>query len=249
MSLRARAEHLFSVACQAADPARALALALEAHPLPSLGTGGAYRVVCIGKAALPMAAFLLPHLAKTPHQMLVVTNYENARDLPGATVLAAGHPVPDANGAVAAEAVEAVLRAASLADRVIALMSGGGSALLPAPVARITLEDKAAVNRVLLAHGFEITEMNLIRQHLSRLKGGGMLRVSGAPVTAYILSDVVGDDLRVIASGPTVAPIGSKADARALLAARGVWSDLPEAVRGILEGDAPPAPLPLAQMC
>jgi len=247
MSLRARAEHLFSVACQAADPARALALALEAHPLPSLGTGGAYRVVCIGKAALPMAAFLLPHLAKTPHQMLVVTNYENARDLPGATVLAAGHPVPDANGAVAAEAVEAVLRAASLADRVIALMSGGGSALLPAPVARITLEDKAAVNRVLLAHGFEITEMNLIRQHLSRLKGGGMLRVSGAPVTAYILSDVVGDDLRVIASGPTVAPIGSKADARALLAARGVWSDLPEAVRGILEGDAPPAPLPLAQ--
>jgi len=247
MTLRARAEQLFSVACQAADPAHALALALEAHPLPNLGKGGAYRVVCIGKAALPMATYLLSRLATTPHRMLVVTNYENARDLPGATVLAAGHPVPDANGAAAAEAVEAVLRAASPADRVIALMSGGGSALLPAPVAGITLEDKAAVNRVLLAHGFEITEMNLIRQQLSRLKGGGMLRVSGAPVTAYILSDVIGDDLRVIASGPTVAPIGSKADARALLAARGVWSDLPEAVRVVLEAETTPAPLPPAQ--
>lgn len=247
MSLRAQAEALFTVACQAADPARALALALDTAPLPALGKGGAYRVVCIGKAALPMAAFLLTHLGATPHQMLVVTNYENAQPLPGATVLAAGHPVPDANGAAAAAAVEALLRAASPADRIIALISGGGSALLPAPVAGITLEDKAAVNRILLAHGFEITEMNLIRQHLSTLKGGGMLRASAAPVSAYILSDVIGDDLRVIASGPTVAPIGTKADARALLTARGVWGDLPNAVRMVLEADTAPAPLPQAR--
>ena len=247
MALRAQAEALFSVACQAADPARALALALVATPLPALGQGGAYRVVCIGKAAVPMAAFLLDHLGGNPHQMLVVTNYENARDLPGATVLAAGHPVPDANGAAAAEAVEAMLAAACSADQIIALISGGGSALLPAPVAGITLADKAAVNRILLAKGFEITEMNLIRQHLSTLKGGGMLRISAASVSAYILSDVIGDDLRVIASGPTVAPIGTKAEARALLAARGAWGDLPEAVRRVLGDDASPAPLPQAQ--
>ena len=245
--MRATAEQLFSVACRAADPARALVLALTASPLPALGAGGAYRVVCIGKAALPMAAFLLDRLAGTPHQMLVVTNYENARDLPGATVLAAGHPVPDANGASAAKAVERLLKAATPEDRVIALISGGGSALLPAPVDGLTLEDKAAVNRVLLANGFEITEMNLIRQQLSKLKGGGMLRASAAPVVAYILSDVIGDDLRVIASGPTLAPIGTRADARALLQTRGVWDDLPEAVRKILAGDAAAAPLPKAR--
>ena len=245
--MRATAEQLFSVACRAADPARALVLALTASPLPALGAGGAYRVVCIGKAALPMAAFLLDRLAGTPHQMLVVTNYENAKPLPGATVLAAGHPVPDANGASAAKAVERLLKAATPEDRVIALISGGGSALLPAPVDGLTLEDKAAVNRVLLANGFEITEMNLIRQQLSKLKGGGMLRASAAPVVAYILSDVIGDDLRVIASGPTVAPIGTRADARALLQTRGVWDDLPEAVRKILAGDAAAAPLPKAR--
>lgn len=245
--LRKRAEQLFGIACQAADPARALAAALETAPLPRPDSGGVYRVVCVGKAALPMAAFLLDRLAGKPHQTLVVTNYENAGELPGAVVLAAGHPVPDTNGAAAAVAVERLLEDASPADRVIALISGGGSALLPAPVAGITLEDKAAVNRVLLANGFEITEMNLIRQQLSRLKGGGMLRASVAPVVAYILSDVIGDDLRVIASGPTVAPIGTRAEARALLQSRGVWADLPAAVRAVLTGGAAAAPLPLAR--
>mgnify|MGYP003383393033 CR=1 FL=1 len=245
--LRKRAEQLFGIACQAADPARALAAALETAPLPRPDSGGVYRVVCVGKAALPMAAFLLDRLAGMPHQTLVVTNYENAGELPGAVVLAAGHPVPDTNGAAAAVAVERLLEDASPADRVIALISGGGSALLPAPVAGITLEDKAAVNRVLLANGFEITEMNLIRQQLSRLKGGGMLRASVAPVVAYILSDVIGDDLRVIASGPTVAPIGTRAEARALLQSRGVWADLPTAVRAVLTEGAAAALLPLAR--
>ncbi|MBC7142217.1 MAG: DUF4147 domain-containing protein, partial [Rhodobacteraceae bacterium] len=121
-------------------------------------------------------------------------------------------------------------------------------ALLPAPIAGLTLADKVAVNRLLLATGFEITEMNLVRQQLSRLKGGGLLRAAApAPVTAYILSDVIGDDLRVIASGPTVAPIGGKAEARALLQSRGIWDALPAAVRAVLDRDeAPSAPLPAA---
>jgi glycerate 2-kinase len=247
--LRERAKTLFARACQAAEPAAALAAALTEAPLPRPDPGGVYRVVSVGKAAIPMAEYLLATLSGAPVAALVVTNAENARPVPGAEVHASGHPVPDAAGARAAEAVEALLSQATAADRVIALISGGGSALLPAPVAGLTLADKAAVNRLLLANGFEITEMNLVRQQLSRLKGGGFLRAAApAPVTAYILSDVIGDDLRVIASGPTVAPIGDRAAARALLTARGVWADLPPAVQAVLDhDDRAIAPLPEAQ--
>ncbi len=194
-----------------------------------------------------MAACLLERLDGAPAEVIVVTNYENARDLSGATVLASGHPVPDENGLAAADRVEEMLGAASAADRVIALISGGGSALLPAPVEGLSLRDKAELNRILLANGFEITEINLIRQQVSRLKGGGFLRATPAPVTAYILSDVIGDDLRVIASGPTVAPIGTQADARALLKSKGVWDSIPAAARLALDRDAPATPLPQAQ--
>ncbi|MFM2366407.1 MAG: hypothetical protein RIR95_1015 [Pseudomonadota bacterium] len=241
MALRDSAKSLFAVACQAADPARALAAALIDTPLPQPQAGGATFVLALGKAAIPMAEFLLDHLAGRPVQMLVVTNYENARDVPGATVLAAGHPVPDENGAFAAREVERMLADTTSADLVIALISGGGSALLPAPVDGLTLEEKASVNKVLLANGLEITEMNLVRQHLSRLKGGGFLCAAApAPVTAYILSDVIGDDLRVIASGPTVAPIGPVQQARDLLQSMGLWEELPVAAQGIL--NARPAP-------
>lgn len=236
--LRSQAQDLFAAACHAADPAEALQAALKTMPLPRPDPGGVYRVVALGKAAIPMAGRLLQVL-DGPRQALVITNYENARDLPGATVCAAGHPVPDENGARAAVALEDMLHAATAADRVIALISGGGSALVPAPVAGVSLADKAAVNRLLLAGGFEITEMNFIRQQLSRLKGGGLLRAAApASVWAYILSDVIGDDLRVIASGPTVAPIGTRAEARALLKDRGLWPVLPAAVRVALETDS-----------
>ena len=246
--LRDRAKSLFSAACGAADPARALKDALAANPLSYPDPGGVYLVVAVGKAAVPMAEELLRHLGDAPNRALVITNYENARELPGARVIAAGHPVPDENGERGAGEVAELLSAATAQDRVIALISGGGSALLPAPADGLTLEDKANVNRLLLAHGFEITEINLVRQQLSRLKGGGMLRLAApAPVTAYILSDVIGDDLRVIASGPTVAPIGTRDDARALLEKRGIWPQLPQSVRAHLERTDPdPAPLPPA---
>ncbi|MCW3783340.1 glycerate kinase type-2 family protein [Defluviimonas salinarum] len=248
ITLRETAAELFAAACAAADPARALAAALARHPLPRPAPGGAYVVVAIGKAAIPMAAEMLRQLGDAPADVLVITNYENVRDLPGATVMAAGHPVPDANGAAAAAEALRRLDAATGADRVIALISGGGSALAPAPAEGLTLADKAEVNRLLLAHGFEITEINLVRQTLSRLKGGGLTRhAAPAPVTAYILSDVIGDDLRVIASGPTTAPIGSRAAARALLTERGLWPDLPEPVRARLaQPEAAPGPGPAA---
>jgi len=232
MDLRAEAVRLFQAAVAAADPAGALRRAFLAHPAPAPSQGGAYIVIAVGKAAVPMAEAALDMLTGAPVRALVVTNYENARPLAGATVMAAGHPVPDENGAAAGAAVADLLQSAGEQDRVIALISGGGSALLPAPAKGLTLADKVAVNRLLLANGFEITEINLIRQQLSRLKGGGMLRLaSPAPVTGYILSDVIGDDLRAIASGPTVAALGTRYDARRLLQARGLWAEVPLAVR------------------
>ena len=249
MDLRAEALRLFGSAVDAADPAGALRAGLAAAPPGAPPPGGTWIVVAVGKAALPMAEAALALLKGAPARALVVTNYENARPLPGATVMAAGHPVPDENGAAAGRAVATLLESAGSKDRVIALISGGGSALLPAPAAGLTLADKAEVNRLLLAEGFAITEINLIRQQLSRLKGGGMLRLAApAPVSAYILSDVIGDDLRTIASGPTVAPLGSRAEACALLQTHGVWERLPPAVRARLSAaEVAQAALPPAQ--
>ena len=153
--------------------------------------------------------------------------------------------MPDENGLRAGQAVIAALAAAGAQDRVIALISGGGSALLPAPAEGLTLDDKARVNQLLLAAGADITEMNLIRQQLSALKGGGMNRLAApAPVSGYILSDVIGDDLRVIASGPTCAPLGTPAEAARLLRARGIWAGLPPAVQAHLgdQSQKPPPP-------
>lgn len=248
-ALRDRARQLFARACQAADPALALRRALVETPLPRPDPGGALLVIAVGKAAIPMARELLRNLDAPTRRVLVITNSENACDLPGATVMAAGHPVPDAGGARAGAEVAELLAAATARDRVIALVSGGGSALMPAPAEGLTLDDKAEVNRLLLANGFEIAEINLVRQQLSRLKGGGLLhQAAPAPVAAYILSDVIGDDLRAIASGPTVAPIGTRAAARALLQSRGIWPLLPEAVRRHLDRpETPQPPLPEAR--
>ena len=242
MGLRDRARQLFQTACQAADPGIALSRALQSHPLPVPDPGGKLRIVAIGKAAVPMAEALLPKL-DAPYEALVVTNYENARPVAGAIVNAAGHPVPDENGEMAAIAVEALLLNARSADRVIALISGGGSALLPAPVAGVTLAEKAEVSRLLLGAGVDISQLNLVRQGLSRLKGGGLLQAARpAPVTAYILSDVIGDDLRVIASGLTVAPVGSRDDARNILEGLNLFSQLPESVRAVLTRPEPTLP-------
>ncbi|RNF35940.1 glycerate kinase type-2 family protein [Paracoccus methylarcula] len=241
------ARTLFAMACEAADPVNALRAAMARNPPPALGENGRYIIVAVGKAAVPMARETLAQLATYPTRAVVVTNRENIRQLPGATVMEAGHPIPDENGVRAADAITSLLAGCTAGDRVIALISGGGSALLAAPAGDLTLDDKAEVNRLMLENGFEIAAMNLVRQQLSRLKGGGMLYFADpAPVTAYILSDVVSDELEIIASGPTVSPIGTREDARSLLEARGMWLLLPEAVRehlgrGTVEGAPPPA--------
>lgn len=230
---RRAARDIFLAGVAAADPVAALERAWAAHPPPAPGPGGRVRVLGLGKAARAMTGVALARLPGAA--ALVVTNDENARPLAGAEVVAAGHPEPDARGAAATERVAACAAGLGAADVLVALISGGGSALLPAPVAGVSLDEKVAVNRLLLAQGFDITAMNLVRQALSRLKGGGLARLAApARVAGYILSDVVGDDLRVVASGPTVAPIGSPAEAAALLRARGLWERLPASVRNHL---------------
>ncbi|PKP70896.1 MAG: hydroxypyruvate reductase [Alphaproteobacteria bacterium HGW-Alphaproteobacteria-4] len=242
--LQTRAREMFAAGVAAADPAAAVARHLPQALADAPGPGGRWHLIALGKAAPAMAAAALAALpAGSP--ALVVTTRESARTVAGAVVLAAGHPVPDAAGEAAARAVEAALAATLPQDRVLALISGGGSALLPAPVAGVSLPDKATVNRLLLGSGADIGQMNLVRQALSRLKGGGWLRASAAPISALILSDVPGDDLRVIASGPTVAPLGNRADAAAQCHALAIWDSLPASVRAHLstpEGGLPPLP-------
>jgi hydroxypyruvate reductase len=218
---------IFDVGVAAADPYAGVSKILTDVPSP-------VQIIAVGKAAVQMARAALDAFPGVA--IRVVTNYENATDLAGATVMAAGHPVPDANGAAAAHAVLADL--VGVTGPVLALISGGGSALLPAPVDGVSLADKAALNAVLLGAGLDITQMNLVRQQVSQMKGGGLL-AAAAPhfVTALILSDVVGDDLSTIASGPTAPSLGTPADAVAVLQKAGVWDDVPVSVRDHLDRD------------
>ncbi len=236
---------LFQVGIAAADPKKAVYASLAQAPIDMPASGKIF-VLGLGKAACSMTEAALEHLPQAT-AALSVTNYENARPVQGAKVLPAGHPVPDENGQRAAIAVEAILAQASAQDRVLVLVSGGGSALLPAPAEGLSLSDKAQISELLLGAGLDIVQMNAIRQHLSRLKGGGLLRQAApAPVTALILSDVIGDDLRAIASGPTAAPLMDRDGVRALLQAKGLWGKLPKPARAVLCRAPDLMPLPAA---
>lgn len=223
---RTFAQKIFMAGVGAADPFERVTLYIDqVTEAPEL-------IVAVGKAGMRMAAAGLAAFPGT--KTIVVTNYENAGTLDGATVHAAGHPVPDENGAAAGRAVKAAVKAAS--GPVLALISGGGSALLPSPAGSISLDEKAAVNQALLGAGIDINEMNLVRQQLSDLKGGGLLRLASPhPVTALILSDVIGDDLSAIASGPTAAPLGDNAGARKILESYGIWDQMSDSVKSHLD--------------
>ncbi|MQQ08607.1 DUF4147 domain-containing protein [Epibacterium sp. SM1979] len=222
---------LFQAGVDRADPARALRQQLMLEPLPVLPDGGRYLLVALGKAAVPMMREALAHVTED-YEALVVTNSENAKEVEGARVLIGSHPVPDQSSADAGQAILDFVGRAGAQDRVIALISGGGSALAVAPSAGISLADKAQVNQLLLGAGMDINHMNLVRQQLSDLKGGGLLRQAApAPVYAFMLSDVIGDDLRAIASGPTVAAIADRAAAREMLEQSDLWEAVPQSVR------------------
>lgn len=222
-ALRTQLKDLFAVGVAAADPYAAVQQALTDDPFaPAL-------IVSVGKAAMRMAEAALDVMGRGP-RCIVITNYENSGALEGAEVYASGHPIPDENGAKASQVVLDALEAGN--GPVLALISGGGSALMPAPARGITLEEKAEVNRLLLASGADIRQMNLVRQQLSRLKGGGfVVSAEPHPVRALILSDVIGDDLSTIASGPTAPSLGTAGDAIQMLKRFGLWDYISDSVR------------------
>lgn len=232
----------FDAGVVAADPALALRNAMLSRPdLHSVA--GRLLVVAIGKAAAPMMNEALRHLR--PDLAFLVTNYENAAEIPGVECRAAGHPTPDEAGAAAAAEIITLLEGLTEHDQVILLLSGGGSALTPAPILGVPLADKIAVNDLLLASGAPIDAINTVRKRLSRLKGGGFARLaSPADVVAFVLSDVPGDDLATVASGPTIANEDPPDAAVGVLRSFNVWDGTPESVRLALSADSESAAAP-----
>ncbi len=207
---------MFRAAVDAVSPARCLPPRLPAPPR------GRTVVVGAGKAAAAMAQAVEAHW-RGPLSGLVVTRYGHGAPCERIEVVEAAHPVPDAAGRRAAARILETVRGLTADDMVLCLISGGGSALLAAPAAGLTLEDKQAVNRALLKSGANITEMNCVRKHLSAIKGGRLAAACApAKVVTLLISDVPGDDPSVIASGPTVPDPTTFADALAVLAKYGI---------------------------
>ena len=203
----------FQAAVAAADPLKIVATHLPSPPK------GKTLVVGAGKAAASMArAVEQAWPASQPLEGLVVTRYAHGMDTDRIKVVEASHPVPDGAGAVAAAEILALVSELTPDDHLIALVSGGGSSLLSLPVASISMADLKTVTADLLKSGAPITEMNIVRKHLSRIQGGRLAAACKAPVTTLIISDVTGDDPSAIASGPTCADPSTYSDALAILA-------------------------------
>ena len=225
---------------QAAVNAAAPALCVPAH-LPPRPKGRTI-VVGAGKAAASMAAAVEAHW-NGPIEGLVVTRYGHGVPCEHIEVVEASHPVPDEAGSKAARRILDKISGLTADDLVLVLISGSGSALLALPADNITLADKQAINRALLKCGAHIAEMNTVRKHLSAIKGG-RLAVAAAParVVTLAISDVPGDDLSVIASGPTVPDVSTRADAQAVLTKYGI--EIPPTVATHLNDEVSETPKP-----
>jgi glycerate 2-kinase len=236
-SARAALKTLFDAAVTAADPRRVLAAHLPPKPK------GSCIVVGCGKSAAVMAAALEDAWPDVALQGSVVTRYGHAVPTRQIEVIEASHPVPDANSERGARRLLERVRGLGQDDLVLALISGGGSALCAAPAPGLTLADKQAINRALLASGANISEMNCVRKHLSAIKGGRLAAAARpARVVTLAISDVPGDDPAVIASGPTVPDPTTFADARAIIARYGIEPSAAVATRLQRATDETPKP-------
>jgi glycerate 2-kinase len=241
---RARAvlRQLFDAAIASADPRHVLA----AH-LPPKPDRGRCVVVGGGKSAAVMAAALEDAWPDVELEGTVVTRYGHAVPTRRIEVIEASHPVPDANSERGAQRLLERVQGLHENDLVIALMSGGASSLLAAPALGLSLDDKQAMNRALLASGANISEMNAVRKHLSAIKGGRLAAAAfPARVVTLAISDVPGDDPAVIGSGPTVPDPTTFADARALIERYGIVPSPAIAARLRRADDETPKPGSLA---
>lgn len=231
-ALRERAIELFRAGVAAADPFASTAAALREIRLP-VGPAGRVAVFAVGKAAFGMAAAAYSGAGGDVRasDVLLVVHDEAALagDLPA---LRSGHPLPDDRGLAAAREIERRAAALSEGDLALVLISGGASALLPAPAPGICLDDKLETTRQLLRGGATIHELNAVRKHLSTTKGGGLLRrLRPARVVTLALSDVIDDDPSVIGSGPTAPDPSTFEDALAVLERCGALETCPPPVR------------------
>ena len=228
-------QKMFRAAVDAADPLTCVPPALPEAP------EGRLIVVGAGKASARMAKAVEDHW-KGPLEGVVLTRYGHAAHCKKIRIIEAAHPVPDAAGLAGTREILAAVSGLTENDLVLALISGGGSALLTAPASGISLEEKQAVNTALLKSGAAIGEMNTVRKHLSAIKGGGLAKAAyPAHVLALMISDVPGDEPGVIASGPTVGTETAPADALALLKRYGIpVSDT--VTEHLSHGEAPPKP-------
>jgi glycerate 2-kinase len=227
---------LFAAAVEAADPARVMVRHLPQQPK------GRTVVVGAGKASSEMAR-AFERSWRGPLSGVVVTRHGQGVACERIRVLQAAHPVPDEAGLAASRSLLEAVSGLTADDLVVALVSGGGSALLPAPAAHLTLEHEVAVNRALLASGAPIAAMNTVRKHVSAIKGGRLaLAAHPAKVVTLVVSDIPGDNPAFVASGPTVPDPATRQDALAIV--RDWRIDLPGAVMDHLNSPAADAPLP-----
>lgn len=225
---------LLHAALLSVDPERAVERTLRADPPDEASV----RVLAVGKAAPAMARAAERALPGRDLSGVIVSDHEEA--VPGAmNLITAGHPVPDVRSLEGARASLALLGAARETDLVLCLLSGGGSAMLEMPAAGLTLQDLQETSSALLASGAPIHDMNTVRKHLSAVKGGRLAQAAApARLLTLILSDVVGNPLDVIASGPTVPDSSSYEDALAVLDRFALRRRLPETVIRHLEAGA-----------
>lgn len=229
LSPRQLLRRMFDAAIASAQPDRCV----PPHLPDPASVRGRLVVIGAGKAAAAMAQAVEQHWP-TPLAGLVVTRYGHAVPCKQIEVVEASHPVPDEAGQAAAARVLKLVEGLSAEDLVLCLVSGGGSALLPLPAEGLTLADKQAISRALLACGASISEMNTVRRHLSRVKGGRLAAACHpARVLTLLISDVPGDRVVDIASGPTVPDPTSCADALEIVRRFGIT--LPAAARELLE--------------
>ena len=192
---------------------------------------GRLLVLGAGKGVAPMGAAVEELLGDRIDTGMLVVKYGHGLPLQQIAQVEAAHPVPDAAGAAATRALLELAAGAAADDLVLCLLTGGASALTPAPVSGVTLEDMQQVTELLLRSGATITELNAVRKHLSRFSGGQLARTAApAGVVSVIVSDVVGDALDVIASGPTAPDVSTFADCMDILARYGLGSAMPPAV-------------------
>jgi glycerate 2-kinase len=243
---RARKDALtiFRAGVKAVDPVHAIKTRVKLDGTRLIAGEKAYdlpdfdqvSVIGVGKASAAMARAMEEILGERMDSGLVITKYDHAVSLDKVRIIEAGHPVPDEAGFRGTRNLVQILETTDEKDLIFFLISGGGSALLPYPQEGLTLEDKQEVTKILLDVGANIHEINVLRKHLSRVKGGRLARLAyPSTLVSLILSDVIGDDLDSIASGPTVPDPSTFADCLNIVDKYQIFERIPSAAAEIFK--------------